>query len=434
MNTETVPASPLPAAAPPANARDQVRTAARAAAFLLLQWPLHLFFFVMVVVLLAVGVGTVIIWVGLGLLLAGLWTARGAAQLQRAYNRGVHGLLPPPDLYPPLDGPGGNRLWRALRRRQPWRDAAWVLVTFPLATVTWVLAVLWVSVPLGALATPVLELLELIFPHQVRNGLAEAFGLPYDVWLDLTISTVLGVIFLLTMPRVLPALELAHVRLSDLMLCRAARQEENITHLTRSRQAARQAETRELRRLERDLHDGPQQRLVRLQMDLARAQRRLTQEPDQASALLTDALEQTRQTLAELRQLSRGIAPPVLVDRGLLAALSEATARSVVPVQLQGTIPPLPEHVEVAAYFVVSEALANVNKHAAASRAVVNLTVTDAQLLITVDDDGQGGAALAKGFGLAGLAERLRAVDGQLTIFSPTGGPTRIQAVIPCAS
>ena len=136
-----------------------------------------------------------------------------------------------------------------------------------------------------------------------------------------------------------------------------------VSRLQTSRAAVQRAEADTRRQLERDIHDGPQQRLVRLRMDLARAQRQAEKDPVAASAIIRGAMDQTQQTLDELRQLSRGIAPPVLVDRGLEAALAETAARSSVPVTVRVRVPRLPEYVEQAAYFVASEALANVNKH-----------------------------------------------------------------------
>jgi signal transduction histidine kinase len=143
----------------------------------------------------------------------------------------------------------------------------------------------------------------------------------------------------------------------------------------------------------------------------------------------------TRETLEELRALSRGIAPPVLADRGLAAALAAVAARSPVPVELAVGLPPgqrLSPAVENTAYFVVSEALANIAKHSEATVAQVTVLREGDRLRVVVTDDGQGGAVLAPGHGLAGLADRLFAVDGSLTVDSPRGGPTRLVAELPC--
>ena len=206
-----------------------------------------------------------------------------------------------------------------------------------------------------------------------------------------------------------------------------------VSRLQTSRAAVQRAEADTRRRLERDIHDGPQQRLVRLRMDLARAQRQAEKDPAAASAIIRGAMDQTQQTLDELRQLSRGIAPPVLIDRGLAAAITEVATRSSVPVTVSTELPDLPDHVSQAAYFVVSEALANLNKHSGATAAGVDARVVDGALLVRISDNGIGGASTAKGHGLAGLVERLNGVDGRLFITSPTGGPTTLEARIPCA-
>jgi signal transduction histidine kinase len=189
-----------------------------------------------------------------------------------------------------------------------------------------------------------------------------------------------------------------------------------------------------VRRLERDLHDGPQQRLIRLAMDLGTAQRRLRTDPESAGPLISGAIEQARETLEELRALSRGIAPPVLADRGLPAALAALAARCPVPVELdteQVQAPRLPPAVENAAYFVVAEALANLVKHSGATEGGVRVTLDERLVRVTVTDNGRGGAHPAKGHGLAGLLDRVRALDGRLVVDSPPGGPTVLAAELP---
>jgi signal transduction histidine kinase len=218
-----------------------------------------------------------------------------------------------------------------------------------------------------------------------------------------------------------------------LLTSRAATQAE-IDRVTQGRDAAVAAEAVALRRLERDIHDGPQQQLVRLNMDLARAQRQLDRDPQAARTTLGEAAGLARETLEELRALSRGIAPPVLADRGLAAALAAVAARSPVPVDLAVDLPTerLAPVTENTAYFVVSEALANVAKHSGATSCRVLVGCTDGRLVVVVEDDGTGGAVQAPGHGLAGLADRLQAVDGRLAVDSPRGGPTQLTADLPC--
>jgi signal transduction histidine kinase len=196
--------------------------------------------------------------------------------------------------------------------------------------------------------------------------------------------------------------------------------------------AAVSAEAIALRRLERDIHDGPQQRLVRLAMDLGRAQLQLDSDPAAARQSVAEALSQTRETLDELRALSRGIAPPVLADRGLAAAIAALASRCTVPVDVVAPeLGRLDPAVENTAYFVIAESLTNVAKHSAATECRVRLDRLGDRLLVTVSDDGVGGAHLAKGHGLTGLADRAHAVGGTLAVHSPDGGPTTISAELP---
>lgn len=192
------------------------------------------------------------------------------------------------------------------------------------------------------------------------------------------------------------------------------------------------AEAIALRRLERDIHDGPQQRLVRLAMDLGRAQQQWDTNPEAARQITAEALVQTQETLNELRALSRGIAPPILTDRGLPAALAALAARNTVEVELDvADLGRLHPAVENTAYFVVAEALANVAKHSGASLCRVCVEPLGDRLIVIVTDDGIGGANVAKGHGLAGLADRAHAARGTLTVYSPAGGPTTVTAELP---
>jgi signal transduction histidine kinase len=210
---------------------------------------------------------------------------------------------------------------------------------------------------------------------------------------------------------------------------------EQVSDLAESRDAAVSAEASALRRLERDIHDGPQQRLVRLAMDLSTAQRRMEKDPATASPLIAEAIAQTRETLDELRALSRGIAPPILADRGLRAALAAVAGRSTVSVDLEVAMPDgsrLPAAVENAAYFVVAEALTNVAKHSQATHCKVDVSRTTDSIRVIITDNGVGGAHPAKGHGLSGLVDRVRAIGGKLEVESPVGGPTILAAEIPC--
>ncbi|MDM7892396.1 sensor histidine kinase [Curtobacterium caseinilyticum] len=220
---------------------------------------------------------------------------------------------------------------------------------------------------------------------------------------------------------------------------RAEQLERRVAGLQASRAGAVTAEGQTLRQIERDLHDGPQQRLVRLRMDLAAAERAFDRDPDRAKQLIAEATEHAQDALDELRALSRGFAPPILLDRGLVAALEALVARTPIPVGLDVR---LPEGLELATeiqrnvYFTVSELLTNTMKHAGASAAGVYLgLMVDASglwyLTVSVTDDGRGGARPQQGHGLEGLSGRMRALDGELVVNSPEGGPTEATARIP---
>jgi signal transduction histidine kinase len=214
---------------------------------------------------------------------------------------------------------------------------------------------------------------------------------------------------------------------------RAEELEHRVEHLTQTRAGVVDAADAERRRLERDLHDGTQQRLVSLAINLgmARVSATTAQEAQQA---LVQAHEEAKAALSELRDLIRGLHPAVLEDRGLDAALSGVAARMPIPVRLNVDMPRRPAPViEAVAYFVVSEGLANIAKHAQASQAEVVVQRAGDRLHIIVSDDGVGGADPARGTGLAGLARRAESVDGDFDVFSPPGGPTLLSVDLPCS-
>ena len=208
-----------------------------------------------------------------------------------------------------------------------------------------------------------------------------------------------------------------------------------VEDLTESRAGAVDAADAERRRIERDLHDGAQQRLVSLAVNLGIARATLTDLPDEARQVIDEAHREAKEAIDELNNLVRGLHPAVLDDRGLDAALSGIAARGPLPVRLRVDVPRrLAPTVEAVAYFTVSEALANITKHAPeASRADVTVGIRDGRLRVTVADDGPGGADPAHGSGLAGLARRAASVDGAFSISSPAGGPTVITVELPCA-
>jgi PAS domain S-box-containing protein len=219
--------------------------------------------------------------------------------------------------------------------------------------------------------------------------------------------------------------------ISGLDVTERTRQEEE---LRRSRARIVEAGDAERRRLERNLHDGAQQRLVALSLALRLATAKLGTNPEATGEILARASDELALALEDLRELARGIHPAILTDRGLAAALESLADRSPIPVEL-GAMPdrPLPPPVEAAAFYVVSESLANVVKYAAASSARVSVARLDGAAIVEVEDDGVGGADPSRGSGLRGLADRVEALDGRLEVSSPDGGGTRVRAEIPCA-
>ncbi|GAA4266842.1 sensor histidine kinase [Frondihabitans peucedani] len=205
-----------------------------------------------------------------------------------------------------------------------------------------------------------------------------------------------------------------------------------------SRSAAVSAEGTALRRLERDIHDGPQQRLIRIQMDLAAASRAVDTDVVRGKALIEEAIQQSRDALEELRALSRGFAPPLLLDRGLAAALDAVVDRSTVATRFTDELPEgvrIPVEIERNAYFIAAELLTNVAKHSGAGRAELILSAPvlggSRELVVVVTDDGAGGATVSDGHGLAGIEQRLTGLGGTLELRSPAGGPTHVAVRIP---
>ena len=407
----------------------------------LTELPLALVRFTVLVTLFFAGVGTAVTVIGLPVLATALRVGRGFAHVDRARLSHLQGW---PARRPAYGGEPGRtrfgRLLSPLRQGQSWAD--WghgVLGLIPALigfsfTLTW-----WVAGVSGTLAFG----WQWAIPRGPDDaGLSELLGLG-DGWVaEARLTTVLGLFFLLTLPAVVKAATGMTAGLARTMLTsdRVAELHGQVSDMTQSRDAAVSAEASALRRLERDIHDGPQQRLVRLAMDLSTAQRRLRKDSgEDVQPLLAEALTQTRETLDELRALSRGIAPPILADRGLQAALAAVAGRSTVPVDLEVDLPPgvrLPAMVETTAYFLVAEALTNVVKHSTADHCRVHLTSSADRTVVhvIVSDNGIGGAHQSKGHGLAGLADRVRALGGTFEVESPSGGPTVLSAELPCGS
>ncbi|MEU4337586.1 sensor domain-containing protein [Micromonospora lupini] len=208
-----------------------------------------------------------------------------------------------------------------------------------------------------------------------------------------------------------------------------------VATLTATRAAALDAHAVELRRIERSLHDGTQNRLVAVNVLLGAARRAVRRDPDRADEILGQAQDAAEQALGELRTVVRGILPPVLDDRGLAGALAGLAGSCAVPCRLAVDVAVrCAASVEATAYFVVAEALTNVVRHSGASRVDVAVRREHGRLLVTVEDDGRGDADEARGSGLTGIRRRVEAYDGRMTLTSPSGGPTRMHVELPCGS
>jgi signal transduction histidine kinase len=384
--------------------------------------------FTFVVTGLSLGVGLLITLVGLPVLGLTLLGCRGGAwlELRRARLLGLH--LPDP---PPLDRTGSlfRRLSRPLVDGVGWRAAVYFALMLPVGIVTFTVTLTVWSTALGLLTLPA-------WAWSLPHGGA-LFGDSYywnQPW-QLALSALAGAGLTLLAPWVVRGLAVADRGLVRGLLGTSRRAlEERAEVLSDQRSRTVDASIEERRRLERDLHDGAQQRLVSLGMDLGIALEKLDADPEAAKALLRDAHGDAQLALRELRDLARGIHPAVLTDRGLDAAVSGLAVRSPVPVRVRGSLAERPPaSVEATAYFIASEALANVAKHAGANSAEVALELADGRLRVEIADDGRGGAD-PHGTGLQGLADRAAALDGSFTVVSPVGGGTRIITELPCAS
>lgn len=413
--------------------RAMLRALAADTWYLLATLPVAVASFVVLVTGATLAVGLVVVWLGIPVMLGTLTVAVAFGRLERM-RLGARGTVLAPVVYAEPRGEGVRRLLHPLTDPRRWAALVHGVGALLLSVVTWSVTVSWWAVVAGGLTS---WSWEQWLPDQEVHGLAELLHMPAR---DSVVNFVVGVVFAATAPKVMRALVAAHEAWARLLLTGSSRRalEGQVAALEQRGASAAAAETSALRRLERDLHDGPQQRLVRLGMDLAAAERRLEADPAEARRLLEEARVQTAETLAELRELSRGIAPPILTDRGLAAALAPVAARAAVPVTLavglEGSDRP-DASVEAAAYFVVCETLTNVAKHARAGSAAVRVDasgVGDERVLsVEVRDDGVGGADLAKGHGLAGLVDRVEGLGGLLSVTSPEGGPTVVRATLP---
>jgi signal transduction histidine kinase len=404
----------------------------RAIVFQFLSFPLGVFWFTFVLTGVSTGASLIIVWVGVPLLfltaLAWTYGARGERWRVRAL---LGDDISSP--YRPLpEGSLWQRTWAFAADPAVWRDLVYLLLLFPIGVFEFVFALCALSVPLWFITLP-------IYDWALNGGRGAQFfdGTYINQPPLLALGVLIGVIVLLLIPYPVIGLARLHAALARGLLgpTRSAQLSARVANLSATRARAMEAALSERRRIERDLHDGAQQRLTALAMDLGMAKEKLATDPVAAQELVEKAHGEAKRALVEVRDLARGIHPAVLSDRGLDAALSALAARCPIPVTLNILLPGrLPEVVESTAYFVVAEALTNVAKHSGASAASMRAWLEHDRLHVEVEDNGLGGADPARGTGIAGLADRVAALDGRLEVSSPLGGPTRIIAEVPCAS
>ncbi|WP_435969905.1 sensor domain-containing protein [Streptomyces sp. Qhu_M48] len=332
---------------------------------------------------------------------------------------------PDPHRVPTAPGPAA---WLRLRagEQATWRELAYALL---LATVLWPLDLLAVAVAIGLPVTLLSAPVQLAFDGDETKVVKAYLVTSYP---EAFAAALLGALLLVALAYPLAAFAGARAALARALLAprEADARGGRIGEVIASRARLVDAFEAERRRIERDLHDGAQQRLVALTMTLGLA--RLDAPPGPLADQLAKAHTEAGQVLTELRELIHGIHPQVLADYGLGPALSDAADRSAVPVDVDVELPRLPESVESAGYFAGCEALANIGKHSGATRARITARHTRGTLRIDVEDDGRGAADPAGGTGLTGLADRIAVLDGRLTIMSPKGGPTLLRVEIPC--
>jgi signal transduction histidine kinase len=393
------------------------------AAYLLLGLPLGVAYFVILVVGVSVGVALAVLVIGLGILLATLAAWRGFAAIERGLARGLLGVPIP---HPPSDRhdlPVVDRVRRWLRDPVTWKSLVFVALKFPLGVASFAIVV-----GLGAFA-----LILLFAPVIVIWTPVTVFGWIVTSWTEALPLAVAGVPAVLLVLHLCNGLAWLWALFARVMLGPSTVQlHERVDNLRDARARIIAAADAERRRIERDLHDGAQQRLVALSITLGMAESRLPRDPEAAVPLIAQAREEAALAVKELRELASGIHPALLTERGLGPALEALAARSPVPTTVDG-VPSfrLPAPVESTVYFVTAEALTNVAKYAAATTANITLAVEHGRLLLLIRDDGAGGADPSTGSGLRGLRDRVEALDGQLHIDSPPGLGTTLIAELP---
>ncbi|SDG53872.1 Signal transduction histidine kinase [Sinosporangium album] len=399
----------------------------RAASYLVVGLAFGLTWFVFLAAGLSLSLPLIVIWVGVPLALAVMLLWRLAATLHRHLIRLAFGMRIASPYRPRPQGRGVLR-WAAWMLGDPatWRDLGYLLLLLPLGLVETVVSlVLWGCV-VGLIGAP----LFIVF----HNKVTLFSGVVIDSWTEALVAVPAGIAVLALTVYGVRGMAWLHTTLGQALLGPDQAQfAERAEHLKVSRARGVDATETERRRIERDLHDGAQQRLLTVAMDLGRAQEKMADDPQAAWELVAQAHLGAKAAIAELRDLARGIYPAILTDRGLDAALSALAARA--PVHVDVTVDIVerpPAAVESIAYFIVAECLTNIAKHSRATEASILVGRDGEQVVVEIRDNGVGGAAAQERGGLAGLADRAATIDGILTVSSPPGGPTLVEARLPC--
>jgi len=396
-------------------------------AYLLRGLPAGTIAFTVVVTGWATALGLAITLIGLPIALATIVVSRGMANAERWRAALVVGSPIRGRYRPVTTGRIIDRLKAVFADGQTWKDLGWHLLLLPVGIVGFTVAVVCWCWSVGCLTFP---LWFKVFPAAADFG-----DFTLDTWWWALLVFTVGIASLPITIALVRGTAAGTGALARLLLGSDAEElEERVGVLTETRAGAVDAAAAELERIERDLHDGAQARLVALALDLGMAEERFERDPEGARELVEKAREEAKQALAELRDLARGMRPALLAERGLPEAIRALAARTKLPTSV--TVLPgddVPPAVESAAYFVVAEALTNAVKHSNASRLTVDVTRDGDHLVVQVADDGKGGATLS-GSGLTGLRKRVEALDGALRLASPPGGPTLLHAELPCGS
>ncbi|MEV0279484.1 sensor domain-containing protein [Streptomyces sp. NPDC050610] len=405
--------------------------------YLLLSLPIALVGFTYAIVMLSAGASLLITFIGVPVLAAGLAGCRALGAVERTRARVLLRLdVDSPEPLRPANGRSGPMAWTGalFKSGVSWRHLLYALLHLP-----WAIASSVASLVLWSLGWTIFlyPTYQWMYPHYWGQPGIQLYGesggtsFYLDNPFELAVTSAIGLVVVLGTPWVIRGLAQVD-RLLVLGLLGPSRMASRVTELESDRVVVVDTAAADLRRIERDLHDGAQARLVALAMDLGLAKEKLEEDPEAAARMVDDAHGEVKIALQELRDLARGIHPAILTDRGLGPALSALAARCTVPVTVDADLDSRPAAaIEGSAYFTVSELLQNISKHSGARTATVDVWRSESRLMLQVRDDGRGGASTEKGSGLAGLAERLGSVDGLLVVDSPEGGPTVITAELP---